>query len=166
MENSQKFGAIDRYFSIKNEKRIWRLSFFLRAISITIMTALLWMGIWLWMINIFWFGSIGAWPVMIIVLTIILVLSVPILAKKRSHDFNSKGEIASYILYSSLGLNFVLNFYNIYLSYTGDFGSILEPNMFIVVLNYISLWLSLASLIVLLVLLFRPWTSWENNYWK
>ena len=118
MSDTVTFGTVDRYFSDKNEKRIGRIAFLLRFLFITIMVALLLMAINMWLFNIVQLNAFYVIPIVIMFGSIILILSVPILAKKRSHDFNSDGKIVWYILIGTLGLNFLVNSYTLYMLYT------------------------------------------------
>ena len=161
-----KFWTKDRYFSDKNEKRIGRVSFFLRMLFIFIMTALLVMAINMWLINLVRLNIFLVWPIILILSSIILLFSCPILAKKRSHDFDSNGKIVAYIMLWSLGLNLILNIITSYKVYTGSFASLMEPNILIQIMSYASMWLGIASLIAILILLFRPGTVGTNNYWE
>lgn len=161
-----KFWTKDRYFSDKNEKRIGRISFFLRMLFIFIMTGLLGMAINMWLMNLLGLRGLLSWPIVIIALTIIFIFSCPILAKKRSHDFNSDGKIASYIILWTLMVNLISNIITFYKFYTGSFGDILNPSISITILSYLSIWFGIASLITILILLFRPGTQGTNTYWE
>jgi uncharacterized membrane protein YhaH (DUF805 family) len=166
METVVKFGTKDRYFSDKNEKRIRRVGFLLRMIAIFIMTALLSLAINMLLVNFIGLRLVFVWPVIMIALSVLLMFSYPALVKKRSHDFNSDGKIASYIVLGSLASNFVLNCYTLYTFYTGSFANLIQPNMFMQILNYVLMWASIASLIVFIILIFRPGTVGANNYWE
>ena len=166
MADAIKFGTKDRYFSDKNETRIGRVSFFLRMLSIFVMVALLGIAISMGLINLIGLGAMFAWPVVVMALTVILLFSVPVLVKKRSHDFDSNGMMASYIILWSLGLNLILNINTLYVLYTGSFASIMTPNILIQILSYASMWLAIASIIVFIILILRPATVGVNSYWE
>lgn len=166
MADAIKFWTKDRYFSDINEKRIGRVSFFLRMLSIFVMVALLWIAISMGLINLIGLGAMFAWPTVLIWLSVILLFSVPTLVRKRSHDFDSNGKIASYIILWSLGLNLILNINTLFVLYTGSFASIMTPNILIQILSYTSMWLAIASIIVFIILIFRPATVGTNSYWE
>jgi uncharacterized membrane protein YhaH (DUF805 family) len=166
MADSIKFWTRDRYFSDKNEKRIGRMGFFLRMLSIFIMVALLGMAINMTLMNLIGLNAIFAWQIVMIWLSVILLFSVPVLVKKRSHDFDNNGKITSYIALGCLGFNLIMNITTLYAVYMSDFSLLMWQGMLMQILSYISKWCGIAFLIVFLILLFRPSTVGANNYWE
>ena len=148
MEATASFGAVDRYFSAKNEQRIWRLSFFLRTISITIMSWLLWIAVSFLLMNI-GFMPLGLmqWPmIMITLMSVIAIVSMPVLVKKRAHEFGNDGNMLSMIVLVSLVLNFVISMYNIIMITKRAF--LYTPSLLEGIVSYLQIWLSLVSIII------------------
>ncbi len=158
-----KFWAKDRYFSEVNEKRIGRASYLLRNISIIVMCTLLSVVISMILMNIWMFGLL-VMPLVVTLLSIMLMFSLPILVKKRCHDFGNNGKIASYIILASLVLNFIVNTISMIAIYTRNISLMMGNNMLMQIVSYLSLWLAIGSLVVFLFLLFRPGTIWANQY--
>ncbi len=159
-----KYGTIDRYFSDKNEKRVGRLNFFLRVLFVIIMVGLLVLAINMWLFNIIGLGALYISPITVLIGSALLMFSLPVLARKRSHDFNNDGKIFSYIILGSLIVNFLLNIYTLYIVYSGSLLALLEPNTIIQTISYISRWLGITSLVIFIFLLFRPRNIGSNNY--
>ncbi len=164
------FGTVDRYFSDKNEKRIWRVSFFWRTIAIFILTALLSMAIGLWLMNLDIVTAIVRWPLVLLLLSIVLIFSLPVLIRKRCHDFGYNGKMVSFVILGSLILNFCLNSIDLTIAYTLGFEVLLKralgPTIFDLIAGYIAMWLGIWSLIIWIVLVFYPGQKEENLYWN
>ena len=132
-----KYGTIDRYFSDKNEKRIGRLSFFLRVLFVVVMVGLLSVAINMWLFNVVELGALYIVPITLLIGSFIPMFSLPVLARKRSHDFNNDGKVFSYIILGSLILNFLMNIYSLYIVYTNSFIELFNPNIIVRSISHI-----------------------------
>ncbi len=167
MESPVKFGTMDRFFSDKNEKRIGRVSFFLRMLSLFLAASLLGMAINMWLMNMIGLRMMFVWPTVItFLLWLTLIFSYPVLVKKRSHDFDNNGKILSYIIFSGLLVNLIVNACIFIPLLFWSIESIMQPSMIISIISYLGKWLSIVSLLIIIFLVFKPGTAGANTYWE
>lgn len=180
------FSILDRYFSDKNEKRIGRVLFLIRTITIVTFIAILWYAIFaeitpyplirdfilsnIWIPDDIRFGRFIIDPLIAWFLFIILIFSLPILIKKRCHDFNNSGKILNILalislifsLYNgvSLPIWFALSWdSNPYLSTGVEVSTIFE-----LAIDYIQIGLFIWVVLIWVFLLFYPGSKEVNMY--
>ena len=78
-------------------------------------------------------------PLVVTLLSIMLMFSLPILVKKRCHDFGNNGKIASYIILASIVLNFIVNTISMIAIYTRNISLMMGNNMLMQIMSYLSL---------------------------
>ncbi len=161
----------EKYLSFDKEKRIRRMQFFERMLIPSVLILILFylptLFIWIffkwptsslsdilkfqWVLNMIFY----------IVLVIIAIKIYPVIIKKRAHDFWKEWKIETYLV---VGWTILMSLWNIYVSYlmmNMDMKWLMDFSFsYWVILNIINLIIFLAWL----ELLFRPWTSWKNEY--